>query len=142
MAVCAAPEYLLRRGTPQHPSELDSHEAIAFAPSARSAWRFIRDEENVQVSPVRMITVNNGQAVRAAARAGLGIIMQPEILVRRDIETGSLIPLLTEWRLGERPMWLVYYRDRRMTPRLSSFISFAISMFGASENLDKRRSSD
>ncbi|NKJ39827.1 DNA-binding transcriptional LysR family regulator [Rhizobium sp. SG570] len=92
--------------------------------------------------PVRMITVNNGQAVRAAARAGLGIIMQPEILVRRDFETGSLTPLLTEWRLGERPMWLVYYRDRRMTPRLSSFISFAISTFGASENLDKRRSSD
>lgn len=142
MAVCAAPEYLVRRGTPRHPSELDAHEAVAFAPSARSAWKFTRGDESAEASPVRMITVNNGQAVRAAARAGLGIIMQPEILVRRDFETGSLTPLLTDWRLGERPMWLVYFRDRRMTPRLSSFISFAISTFGASENIDKQRSSD
>lgn len=135
MAVCAAPDYLARKGMPLHPNELDGHEAIAFTPSARSPWRFTRGEEDVQVSPTRMIIVNNGQAVRAAARAGLGIIMQPEILLKHDIEAGSLIPLFPDWRLGERPMWLLYYRDRRMTPRLSSFISFAVSAFGSFENV-------
>lgn len=132
MAVCAAPDYLTRRGTPSHPKELEGHEAIAFTPSSRSSWRFTRGEEDLHVSPIRMITVNSGQAVRAAALAGLGIIMQPEILLTRDIEEGRLTRLFTDWRLGERPMWLLYYRDRRMTPRLRSFISFATAIFGRS----------
>ncbi|MCX8999901.1 LysR family transcriptional regulator [Rhizobiaceae bacterium BDR2-2] len=132
MAICAAPAYLARRGTPSHPGELGGHEAIAFTPSARSPWRFTRGEENIEVSPVPMITVNNGQAVRAAACAGLGIIVQPEILLKRDIDEGRLTRLFPQWRLGERPMWLLYYRDRRMTPRLRSFISFAVAAFGSS----------
>lgn len=131
MAVCAAPDYLARRGTPTDPHDLASHETIAFTPSARSPWKFTSAEEDVTVTPPRMITVNSGQAVRAAARAGLGIIMQPEILVTRDLETGCLTRLFPDWRLGERPMWLLYQRDRRMTPRLRSFISFATAVFGA-----------
>ncbi len=137
MVVCAAPDYLISRGTPSHPSELDGHEAIAFTPSARSTWRFTRGEEDVQASPTRMIAVNSGQAVRAAARAGLGIVMQPEILLKRDIEAGCLIQLFSDWRLGERPMWLLYYRDRRMTPRLRSFITFAVAAFGPSASSNK-----
>ena len=137
MVVCAAPDYLASRGTPSHPSELGGHDAIAFTPSARSPWRFTRGEEDVQVSPTQMITVNSGQAVRSAARAGLGIIMQPEILLKRDMEAGCLTRLFSDWRLGERPMWLLYYRDRRMTPRLRSFVSFAVAAFGSSANSNK-----
>ncbi|WP_245521424.1 MULTISPECIES: LysR family transcriptional regulator [unclassified Mesorhizobium] len=137
MAICAAPEYLADRGVPSHPKELVDHEIVAFTPSAHSAWRFTGREEDLRVSPRRMITVNNGQAVLAAARAGLGIIMQPEILLMRDIEAGCLIRLFPDWHLGERPMWLLYYRDRRMTPRLRSFISFAVSIFGSSTVADR-----
>lgn len=131
MSVCAAPQYLSHRGTPNDPDDLNGHQTIAFTPSARSPWRFAGANEEKVVTPKRMITVNSGQAARAAARAGLGIIMQPEILVRADIETGDLIQLFPEWRLGERPMWLLYQRDRRMTPRLRSFISFATTAFSA-----------
>lgn len=131
MTVCAAPDYLARFGTPTHPEDLNNHETIGFTPSTRSPWKFARENEEKAVNPRRMITVNSGQAVRAAARAGLGIIMQPEILVRRDIETGILVRLFPEWRLGERPMWLLYQRDRRMTPRLRSFISFSSMAFGS-----------
>ncbi|WP_394689718.1 LysR family transcriptional regulator [Hoeflea sp.] len=131
MVVCAAPQYLSCRGTPIDPDDLNDHETIAFTPSARSPWKFAGANEEKVVTPKRMITVNSGQAACAAARAGLGIIMQPEILVRADIETGGLIQLFPEWRLGERPMWLLYQRDRRMTRRLRSFISFATAAFSA-----------
>lgn len=134
MAVCAAPDYLARRGMPGHPDDLTSHETIAFTPSARSPWKFTWGMEEIAITPPRMITVNSGQAVRAAARAGLGIIMQPEILVKRDLETGSLVRLFPDWRLGERPMWLLYQRDRRITPRLRSFIAFSMSSFGSSSS--------
>ncbi|WP_426130428.1 LysR family transcriptional regulator [Pararhizobium sp. PWRC1-1] len=131
MMISASPDYLSRQGIPSHPSSLANHDAIAFSPAAGSPWRLERHSEIVQVVPRVSLTVNSGQAVRMAARAGLGVIMQPAILVRSDIQTGLLVPLFSDWHLRERPMSLVYHRDRRMTPSLRSAITFFVSEFGA-----------
>jgi len=129
MMICASPDYLSRVGTPIHPAELSSHESITFTPAARSPWRLSKGDDKVEVTPARVITVNSGQAVRVAACAGLGIVMQPAMLLMPDVEAGRLVQLFPNWELGERPMSLLYYRDRRMTPRLRSFIAFAIKEF-------------
>ena len=131
MMICAAPGYLAQRGTPNHPSDLSEHDAIGFTPSARSTWKLAKGNDEVEVSPRMSVTVNSGQAVRMAARAGLGVIMQPAILLKSDIRDGLLVRLFPDWRLRERPMSLIYHRDRHMTPRLRSVISFAISEFGS-----------
>lgn len=131
MMICAAPDYLARRGNPDHPSDLANHDAIGFTPAARSPWKLAKGDDRVEVIPRMLITVNSGQAVRMTARAGLGVIMQPSILLSSDVQAGLLVQLFPDWHLRERPMSLVYQRDRRMTPRLRSVISFAISEFGA-----------
>lgn len=130
MMLCASPDYLKRHGNLDHPSELSGHETIGFTPAARSPWRLSKGKDEVEVVPKMSITVNNGQAVRMAARAGLGVIMQPSILLTSDIQVGVLVQLFPDWRLRERSMSLIYHRDRRMTPRLRSIISFAIAEFG------------
>lgn len=130
MAVAAAPAYLARAGTPSHPRDLAGHQIVAFTPAARAPWRFARDGEEVRIAPPRKVTVNSGRGVQMAALAGLGIVVQPEILMNPDFETGRLVRLFADWSLGERPLSLVYYRDRRMTPRLRSFIAFAVATFG------------
>jgi len=134
MVVCASPDYLAIRGAPEHPRELSNHEAIGFTPAARSPWKLLKGDEAVEVTPRMSVSVNSGQAVRMAARAGLGVIMQPAILLTADIESGLLVRLFPDWTLRERPMSLVYYRDGRMTPRLRSVISFAMAEFGAKPN--------
>ena len=131
MMICAAPDYLARNGKPEHPAELSGHEIVGFAPAARSPWRLSKGEDRIEVTPQMPITVNSGQAVRMAARAGLGIVMQPAILLAADVEAGRLIRLFPDWHLRERRMSLVYHRDRRMTPRLRSIIAFAMAEFGA-----------
>ncbi|NKK63128.1 LysR family transcriptional regulator [Rhizobium leguminosarum bv. viciae] len=131
MMICASPDYLERHGNPGHPSELSGHETIGFTPAARSPWKLSKGKNEVEVVPKTPITVNSGQAVRMAARAGLGVIMQPSILLMSDIQAGLLVRLFPDWHLRERPMSLIYHRDRRMTPRLRSIIAFAIAEFGA-----------
>ncbi|MBB3161548.1 DNA-binding transcriptional LysR family regulator [Rhizobium laguerreae] len=130
MMICASPDYLERHGNPGHPSELSGHETIGFTPAARSPWKLSKGKDEVEVVPKTAITVNSGQAVRMAARAGLGVIMQPAILLTSDIQAGLLVRLFPDWKLRERPMSLIYHRDRRMTPRLRSIIAFAIAEFG------------
>ncbi|TNC10095.1 LysR family transcriptional regulator [Methylobacterium terricola] len=131
MALCAAPSYLARAGTPGHPAELEHHDAVIFTPAARSPWRLTRGDDTIEISPRASIGVNSGQALRVAAQAGLGLILQPLMLVGPDIAAGRLVQLLPDWSLGERAVSLLYYRDRRMTPRLSSFIAFALQEFQA-----------
>lgn len=136
MMIAAAPDYLARQGQPEHPRDLSSHETVGFSPSARSPWRLSKGNEVVEVEPAHSIRVNSGQAVRMAACAGLGVVMQPAILLAPDVQTGQLVQLFPDWQLRERPMSLLYYRDRRMTPSLRSFIAFAVTQFGATaENL-------
>jgi DNA-binding transcriptional LysR family regulator len=132
MMICASPAYLARAGTPMHPRELSDHEMVAFTPAARAPWRLSRDGEEVEVTPVRWLSLSSGQAVRVAACADLGIVLQPALLLARDVAAGRLVPLFPDWRLGERRLSLLYYRDRQMTPRLRSFIAFSMREFAES----------
>jgi len=132
MMICASREYLDRRGTPRHPSELSSHDSIMFTQASRSPWRLSKGDDSIEVTPIKSITLNSGQAVRLAACAGLGVVMQPAMLLTPEVRTGRLVQLLSDWRLGERSMSLLYYRDRRMTPRLRSFIAFSTKEFSGS----------
>ena len=129
MIICASPDYLARHGTPVHPSELSHHHGIGFTPSARHHWRMTNHGQSVEVNVPCPLLVNSGQAVRVAACAGLGLAMQPAMLLIQDIQAGKLVQLLPDWQLPEKQLSLLYYRDRRMTPRLRSFINFAITAF-------------
>ncbi|MCP8690101.1 LysR family transcriptional regulator [Marinobacterium sedimentorum] len=142
MMICASPDYLARAGMPRHPAELSGHDSIIFASTARSPWRLSKGDDRVEVTPVRSITVNSGRAVRVAACAGLGVVLQPAILLMADVQTGRLVQLFPDWRLGERPMSLLYYRDRQMTPRLRSFITFSIKEFAGSLHDEPAESED
>jgi DNA-binding transcriptional LysR family regulator len=68
---------------------LASHNCLGFWYWRRKdLWRLwgARCIEEVPVS-ARLI-VNNGQALRKAALAGVGVFMQPEVLVSGDIAAG------------------------------------------------------
>ena len=81
--------------------------------------------------PVRgNLTVNNGQALRRAALAGLGVIMQPEALVADDLQAGRLQKVLPTFTPPPRPMHLVYLPDRQLTPKIRSFVDFVTERFG------------
>ncbi|WP_445680150.1 LysR family transcriptional regulator [Radicibacter daui] len=136
MMICASPEYLARAAVPAHPADLAKLDMVGFTASKLSPWRLSKGGETVTVRPRYKISVNSGPALRNAACAGLGVVMQPESLLARDVNAGRLIQLFPDWKLRERPMSLLYYRDQRMTPRLRSFITFAVKEFGATSDQD------
>lgn len=93
MVVCAAPEYLARRGTPTGVAQLARHECLGYTlPSAATAerWLFgLNGETSVPVRP--RLRANNGEALRVAAVAGFGLIHQPTFIVGDDIRAGRLV---------------------------------------------------
>ena len=131
MWLCAAPGYLSENGSPQTAQDLAVHHCLGFSYwQKKNSWRFSHDGHNETVQVQGRFSVNNGQALRMAALEGLGIIMQPEILVGDDVAAGRLVRLLPDHELPSRPMHVVYLADRRPTPKLRSFVDFMLKAFG------------
>lgn len=134
MVICAAPDYVLTYPAPVSPTDLDAHHAVLFSKTGRKAWRFSKDGQTVRWTPKSQVTVNSGHAVRVAAKAGMGVTMLPKVLVKDDLDDGTLIQLLKDWQLPQQPMSLVFHQDRYRPQRLERFIDFAKSTFRTNRN--------
>jgi DNA-binding transcriptional LysR family regulator len=128
---CAAPAYLKQRGKPKTPQNLTGHDCLGFTGSAlEHAWTFTGPNGVVTIPIKSRFSVNSGQALRQTALAGLGIIYQVEDLTRDDLAAGRLVEVLPRWEPLTRPVHLLFAPDRRVTPKLRSFIEFAAARFG------------
>jgi len=130
LIVCAAPAYLARRGMPATPADLVDHDCLAFSPTARAHWQFTRDGTVVRVPVTGRVQVNHGPALRTAALHGLGVVMQPAVLLDADVRAGRLVRLFGDYDLPSRPMHVVYLPERYRSPKLRSFIDFVADRFG------------
>jgi DNA-binding transcriptional LysR family regulator len=129
LMICASPEYLACRGTPGKPEDLSQHECLSFSPAAVAHWRLTGQEGVCRVPVSGRVQVNHGQALRVAALHGLGIVLQPAILLEADVRAGRLVQLFATHELPSRPMSVVYLPDRYRSPKLRSFVDFLVERF-------------
>jgi DNA-binding transcriptional LysR family regulator len=129
MAAAAAPDYLDRRGRPQHPRDLLDHACMRarFASGAVIRWTFERDGETVTIDPPGQLLVQVGGALDLkidVAVAGTGIVYLFEDWLRPYIERGQLEPVLEPWWPSFSGPYL-YYPGRRLVPApLRAFVDF------------------
>lgn len=130
--VCASPAYLAAHPAITHPTDLQSHECLGFTHTdLRTHWTFMAPEGLLSIPVSGKLMVDSGEALLMAARAGMGVLLQPHELVSDDLANGQLVEVLPDHPVPTRPFHLLYAPDRRMTPKLRSFIDFAVEAFGA-----------
>lgn len=131
---CASPTYLARHGHPHAPSDLAQHNCLALMHAAgpERDWWFPRPDDNgtERVSVRGTLDVNGGMALREAALAGLGVILQPQMLLQDDLDAGRLVRLFPDWPAPTWPVQVVHLPDTRMPPKLKSFIAFLQEKLG------------
>lgn len=132
LVICAAPSYLRAHGTPSKPDDLRNHECLIFSHTMlRTHWDFEGPGGGVNIPISGRLAVDSGEALLQAALAGLGIILQPLELVRSSLETGALVPILPGYSVPTRPLHILHAPDRRITPKLRSFLDFVSAEFGS-----------
>jgi DNA-binding transcriptional LysR family regulator len=135
MMICASPAYLKKHGTPRKPEDLAKHECLDFVVGDVGVrWRLQSVHGKRPLQPSRF-RANNGQALHMAALNDFGIVMQAEVLLAQDVAAGRLVPILRKYLPAPRPMNLIYPRDRRATPKLTTFIDFMVERFGPAAHL-------
>ena len=122
LTLCAAPDYLARRGVPMTPADLANHDCLDFFTTGPGVWRLrtLNGVERVPISgPVR---ANSGYSLRMFALDGLGIAMPPWPLVRRDLEEGALCEILPGFTPEPLPLHLLALPGRLDVPKVRNFV--------------------
>lgn len=121
--LCASPAYLAKRGAPAAIEELENHDTVLFAPSARfSGWTLQNGDQTYELGrPARFISNNLG-AVRSVVLAGGGIAMMTEFMVACDIHEQKLVRILPQWVSRAIDVQAVYPARQNLPPRLTLFL--------------------
>jgi len=107
--IVAASQYLEQAGAPATPMELTRHRIVAGpAANVPTAWAFERGAEKVTVDLEPHFSTNENEGAVAAAAAGLGITSTSEWACQRELASGSLVRLLTEWKTTDIPVHAYY----------------------------------
>jgi DNA-binding transcriptional LysR family regulator len=128
MALCAAPSYLERFGTPKHPHDLEGHLAIRFRfPNSGKVqdWPFSSMADQGELKPRTVMTCNNMEALRGATMNGLGIGCMPDFLARSPIANGQMVSILGDYLDGPARFHLVWPSNRHLSPKVRVFVDFA-----------------
>lgn len=126
----ASPSYLDRRGTPRTTGELEGHDGIFYANRGVADWRFISAGDAVIVRAKTRLCVNNGDMLRDAAVAGLGIALLPVFVAGAAIRAGELNVI----EIGAQPanefVFMAHPEGRNPSAKLRALAQHLRAAFG------------
>jgi DNA-binding transcriptional LysR family regulator len=129
--LCAAPIYLLNANILQSPSDLTHHNCLHLAlPGVGNGWILSNAEGKIEINVSGNFHSNNGEVLRQAALAGVGIVALPEYLVDRDIKAGLLNRVLPEYAIEGFSAYASYPSRRHLPSKVRCFIDFLAEYFG------------
>jgi len=127
----ASPAYLARAGMPDSPAELERHVCVGyfFAATARpNPLIFERDGKRVEIEAGECST-NDGNGLLAMLLADMGIGQHFVRMVQPQVDAGTLVPILREWRRPLMPFHILYPPNRHRNARLTVFVDWLIDAF-------------
>ncbi len=126
----ASPGYVAQMPPLTSPAGIGTHHCLAYAmPGGQYLWRFMKaddDVEEVTFTP-RHVT-NNGIVLLDFARLGEGVALLDDYTVTPDIERGSLVRLLPEYRVTnttfEEGMYATLQDTAMIPAKIRLFLDF------------------
>ena len=100
----ASPDYTREHGAPKTPDELLTHQALM---QGTETWQLIDGDKTISIHPQGRFKADNGTALAAAAAAGLGIALLPDHLIKGDLDTGALVPVMTSYSVPTGGIFVV-----------------------------------
>ena len=143
----AAPDYLEKHGTPRSAQELERHRGISYTNRGVADWRFAKaaprsaigvdssgmgasGAETVIVRAKIGLRVNNGDMIRDATIAGLGISLLPSFIAGAAIKTGALRVIDIGIATEPEVIYLAHPEGRHASAKLRALAESLRQAFG------------
>lgn len=121
---CASPGYLASRGVPQHPEQLSGHDCLPYGHGRQVQWRFQVKGKAMNINVGGRMRVNNGELLKDAAVADLGITYLPTFIVGQALQDGRLVRVLEDFEPEPLTLSAVYPQHRQGSRPVQALIEF------------------
>jgi DNA-binding transcriptional LysR family regulator len=123
----ASPAYLAIHGTPQTLEDLEHHQAVT---KKGEVWPIHYQGKSITIRPRGRFTADNGEAILAAALAGVGLAALPDFLIDAHISAGNLVAVMPEYQSIEAGMFVVRPPGAFVPRKVRILIDILIEHFG------------
>ena len=122
--LCASPEFWRINGLPGSPNDLIGLPALAYQTGrGTKLWSFRNSDGKLFKVPLTTRYVaNNGGYIVEAAKAGLGMALEPEFVCGKALEAGALVPALDDYQSYTRFAKIVRANNRPPSLRVQRFV--------------------
>lgn len=127
--VAATPAFWDAHGRPGTPADLARLPALVYSGAPRT-WRVKTPAgalETVPLSP--RLSASNGDVLRDAALAGLGLIIEPSFIVGDAVRRGALEPVLTDHTWSNIHLHALWAPRRQLSTRVRTFVDVLAERF-------------
>lgn len=127
----ATPAYLKKHGTPRIPEDLVNHNCLLYAYlSTGNEWLFQGPNgHEIRVKVAGSFRANNGEAIRQAVLADLGVAVMPEWIARGDLASGAVKSILTNYAPTLMDIHAVYPSGRHLSAKVRAYVDFLQTEF-------------
>ncbi|WP_097084038.1 MULTISPECIES: LysR family transcriptional regulator [unclassified Pseudomonas] len=127
---CASPIYLAEYGLPATPAELERHRCLPYGHGGDETWHFERGGKVLNHRVTGRLRANNGEVLREAAAAGLGIAHLPLFIVASALSDGRLVRVLDDWRPSPLRLSALYPRHRQSAIAVQALVTYLQQALG------------
>ncbi|ERK12684.1 Transcriptional regulator, LysR family [Serratia fonticola AU-P3(3)] len=134
--LCAAPDYLKRKGQPEKLSDLELHDCLRYrfvTTGKIMDWTLTADPEITRLRLNSSLTLNNMEAMLMATIDGHGIAYMPDFLVKDMLARGELETLFDAYTKDQGIFWAVWPSSRHLSPKIRVFVDYICSQLFKNE---------
>lgn len=136
--MCATPEYFDRHGVPHVPADLEKHNCLTYTHfNPHDPWRLRGPDGDISVRASGNLRLNDDDALAEAVLRGLGIALLPTFIVGKELQSGRLQSVLSEYIPVERHIYAVYLPNRHLSVNVRAFIDYLLERFGPEPYWDR-----
>ena len=130
--VCAAPSFFQQYGKPKTAEDLTNIPGLCYSNFKNpGTWHYqTPDGKKGSVRVALKMRSNNGDSLKEAAIAGLGVLCEPSFIVHDAIKRGLLTTALTDYKWYDMSVYSIYPQTKHISARVRTFIDFLIKRFG------------
>ncbi len=121
----ASPGYLESAAPVVRPEDLVHHNCMGYR-GPTETWTF-RGGKRIETRGT--FHADNGDALRHAALADLGVVYLPTFLTAEDVREGRLVPVLPAETTRTSAIYTVYPESRHLSPKVRAMIDWLVEEF-------------
>jgi DNA-binding transcriptional LysR family regulator len=126
--VCAAPDYVARRGRPERPADLLRHDCIHLVRGHQlfDRWTFVEDGKPLEVRVRPSLSTTSAEVVHDWILSGHGVGLKALWDIEDDLAEGRLVELLAPFTASEINLYVIYRTRSHLPNRVRVFIDFVV----------------